>query len=53
VKPLQDAINKGKEQKDAIRMKRADNGQYYLPKGKYTVTCESSAGQSKAELVIE
>lgn len=53
VKPLQDAINKGKEQKDAIRMKRADNGQYYLPKGKYTVKCESSAGQSKAELVIE
>jgi hypothetical protein len=53
VKPLQDAINKGKEQKDAIRMKRADNGKYYLPKGKYTVVCDSAGGRSTAEFVIE
>jgi photosystem II stability/assembly factor-like uncharacterized protein len=53
VKPLQDAINKGKDAQDAIRLKRADNGKYYLPKGKYTVMCESSSGQSKTELVIE
>jgi hypothetical protein len=53
VKPVQDALNAGKEAKDHIRLKRADNGKYYLPKGKYKVTYECALGRSTAELVIE
>jgi photosystem II stability/assembly factor-like uncharacterized protein len=52
-KPAQDALNTGKDAKDFIRLKRADNGKYYLPKGKYKVTYACDLGRSTAELVIE
>ena len=53
VKPAQDALNAGKEAKDLTRLKRADNGKYYLPKGKYKVSYECDFGRSTAELLIE
>jgi hypothetical protein len=53
VKPLQDAVNKGKEAADMIRIRKADNGKYYLPKGDYKVFVNGSFGGKQTTFRIE
>jgi hypothetical protein len=53
VKPLQDALNKGKEAADMIRIRKADNGKYYLPKGEYGVVVSTANGTQKTTCRIE
>ena len=52
-KPLQDAVNKGKEAADMIRIRKADNGKYYLPKGDYRVVLKGSFGTKETTCRIE
>jgi hypothetical protein len=53
VKPLQDAVNKGKEAAEMIRIRKADNGKYYLPKGDYKVVVFGSFGTKQTSLRVE
>jgi hypothetical protein len=53
VKPLQDILNKGKEAADIIRIRKADNGMYYLPKGDYKVVLKGSFGIKETTCRIE
>jgi photosystem II stability/assembly factor-like uncharacterized protein len=53
VKPLQDALNKGKEAADMIRIRKSDNGKYYLPKGDYKVVVKGSFGTKETTCRIE
>ena len=52
-KPLQDILNKGKETADLIRIRKADNGKYYLPKGDYTLVMKGSFGVKQTSFRIE
>ena len=53
VKPLQDSLNKGKEAADMIRIRKADNGKYYLPKGDYKVLVSGSFGTKQTSFRLE
>jgi len=53
VKPLQDAVNKGKETAEIIRIRKADNGKYYLPKGDYKVLVTGTLGTKQTSLRVE
>ena len=53
VKPLQDVLNKGKEAADLLRIRKADNGKYYLPKGEYTIVVNGSFGKKQTRCLIE
>ena len=43
-KPLQDALNKGKDADNSVRIRKADNGKYYLPKGEYRIEVKGYVG---------
>ena len=53
VKSLQDSLNKGKEVADMLRIRKADNGKYYLPKGDYKVLVSGSFGTKQTSLRVE
>lgn len=53
VKPLQDAINRGKDVADQVQIRRADNGLYYLPKGQYTVVVLGDFDKKTTSWLIE
>jgi photosystem II stability/assembly factor-like uncharacterized protein len=53
VKMLQDWLNKGKEVTEMTRIRKADNGIYYLPKGDYTVVISGSFGLKRTGFRIE
>ncbi|MFM9005590.1 MAG: hypothetical protein ACKOSR_08835, partial [Flavobacteriales bacterium] len=44
VKPLQDAINERAEADKRVRIQKADNGKYYLPKGEYRIELTGNVG---------
>jgi hypothetical protein len=53
VKPLQDALNKGKEIAEIVRIRKADNGKYYLPKSDYKVLVTGTLGTKQTSLRVE
>jgi hypothetical protein len=53
VKPLQDALNKGKTVGEHVRIRKADNGKYYLPKGEYSVVLTGDFGAKSKAFIIE
>jgi len=52
-KPLQDILNKGKEAADLTRIRKADNGKFYLPKGEYSIVMQGSFGTKQNSFRIE
>jgi hypothetical protein len=53
VKPLQDSLNKGKTVGEHVRIRKADNGKYYLPKGEYSVVLTGDFGAKSKAFTIE
>jgi hypothetical protein len=53
VKPLQDALNKGKAVGEQLSIRKADNGKYYLPKGSYSVVLTGNFGTKSKAFTIE
>jgi hypothetical protein len=53
VKSLQDSLNKGREAADMIRIRKADNGKYYLPKGNYKVLVSGAFGTKQTSCRLE
>jgi hypothetical protein len=53
VKSLQDSLNKGKDAAEMIRIRKADNGKYYMPKGDYKVLVSGSFGTKQTSCRLE
>jgi hypothetical protein len=53
VKPLQDALNKGKDADNRVRIRKADDGKHYLPKGEYRVEVSGDFGTKSTSFLIE
>lgn len=53
-KELETALNEGKkEDQKPVNIKKADNGAYYLPKGKYSIEVEKSGGKISTTLELK
>jgi photosystem II stability/assembly factor-like uncharacterized protein len=53
VKPLQDALNNGREIADMVRIRRADNGRYYLPPGQFNIVLSTGPIRKQTALKLE
>jgi hypothetical protein len=53
VKSLQESLNKGKTVGEHVRIRKADNGKYYLPKGAYSVVLSGDFGTKSKAFTIE